>query len=221
MRRCILAGLAAVALLLGGVSERALAGSVPVFTISDTKGDPHINGQFTLGWSFHTNAQVVVDKLGVFDDSQDGLISSHMVGIFDKDGGLVPDAETSIAGGDRVPLINQFRYQALARPVTLAAGQDYTIGALYTVEDGTKDDFRVTNAKDFKIIPQLTFGKTLYAAGDILMAPDTEQNTSPGFFGPNFTVAPEPSSLTLLSLAALGLGGYTWRRRTQAVGAAS
>jgi PEP-CTERM motif len=217
MRRPLLACLAALALLANGMSEPALADSVPVFTISDTFGDPHADGSaFTLGWSFHTNAQLTVDMLGVFASDGGGLLFSHQVAIFQGNNVV---AMVTVDSGTTDTLINQFRYKPLATPVTLANNTDYTIGALYTQENGADDDYRVTNAHNFMPIGQITYGRPLYAAGDTLQPPDQFQNTAPGFFGPIFTVTgiPEPSSLTLICIAVLGMGSYAWRRRKPSV----
>jgi hypothetical protein len=89
----------------------------------------------------------------------------------------------------------------------------YTIGALYSVENGANDDFRVEAADPFATIPQLRYLKALYTQNPDLMIPATEGVDTKGYFGPNFTVIPEPSSLTLASTAALGLIGYLSRRR--------
>jgi hypothetical protein len=62
MRRSILACLAALRLLLAGMTEPARA-DIPAVTISDLFGDQQIDGDFTLGWSFHTNAAVTATML--------------------------------------------------------------------------------------------------------------------------------------------------------------
>ena len=165
---------------------------------------------------------LTIDHLGVFCGSGGVLAWSHPVAIWDSTGALVPGAETTVYGGDvdyggdEQMQIGQFCYHKLGSPVKLAPGT-YTIGALYSVENGATDDPLVYNAKNFASIPQVTIGKAMYAAGDTLMTPNTESNAGPGYFGPNFAVwvVPEPSSLTLAATAALGLTGYLWPRRKQ------
>jgi len=183
---------------------------VPAITMSNNTGFAHINGTFTIGWSFETTATLVVDRLGVFANNMGGLVSSHPVAIWNAQGVIV--AETIVAGGDRETLINQFRYHRLDTPVTLQAGT-YTIGALYSVENGDNDDFRVEAADNFATIPQLKYLQALYTSDSTLMRPATPGVATKGYFGPNFTVTPEPSSLTLAGTAALGLIGYLWLRR--------
>jgi hypothetical protein len=59
--------------------------------------------------------------------ARDGLAESHEVGLWDSLGNLL--AETTVVTGD--PLVNQWRYSDVT-PVTLAAGADYFVGALFT-----------------------------------------------------------------------------------------
>ncbi len=180
--------------------------------MSNTTGSAHLNGTFTVGWSFETTSTLVVDRLGVFANNGGGLVSSHPVAIWNSQGAIV--AETTVAAGDKEPLINQFRYHRLDTPVTLPAGM-YTIGAFYSVENGENDDFVVSDANNFATIPQLKYGKALYTSGDSLMQPGTAGVATKAYFGPNFTVIPEPSSLTLATTAALGSMVYLWLRQHQ------
>jgi hypothetical protein len=53
-----------------------------------------------------------------------------------------------------------------------------------------------------------------------LTDPTATVDRSPAYFGPNFTLAspvPEPSTITLFAVGALGLFGYAWRRRKRMV----
>src|SRR5262249_21182876 len=118
-----------------------------------------------------------------------GVASKHTMG------GSIPAVTISIVGN----------------PVTLPAGE-YTIGAYYGIADGNDDDYRVAVADDLATIPELKFGSSLFIAGNGLMHPTTGSGLE-GYFGPNFTVVPEPASLTMTTTAALGLMGYLWLRR--------
>jgi hypothetical protein len=219
MRRCVLPCLTVVAFVAVGAIDRAVADFSPIVTIGNTTGDQHTEGQFTIGWSFHTNAQLVVRQLGIFDDRQDGLKHSHEVGIFD---GGTELAKVTVASGTTDPLINQFRYHSLSTPLTLAADKDYTIGALYSTEKGEDDDFLVfPDATRFGIDGRIRFIHSLYTPGGTLMAPATDGPEGHGYFGPNFTVAPEPSSFTLFALATFGFSGGVLRRRKRSAHAGS
>ena len=121
----------------GAASERALASFVPAFTMSNTTGSAHIDGQFTLGYTFETTSPFAIDRLGVFAQNGFELMSSHPVAIWDSAGNIV--AQTTVDGNDGETLTNQFLYQTLDSPVTLPPGM-YTIGALYSVESGANDD---------------------------------------------------------------------------------
>lgn len=179
------------------------------FTIDNTTGQALANSPFTLGWVFTTNHSIKVTQLGLFDDSLNGLVDSYQIGIFDAAGNLL--GSTTIANGTTDPLINQFRYAPLASAITVAAGQQYEIGALVL----TGDDPPVFpgNAMNFSANPAINFVESSFALGGTLSAPLNSVTTQPGYFGPNFTfVTPEPGTLVLIGSGLLGLAG-TIRRK--------
>ena len=84
--------------------ERALA--EPAITITNV-GFSVTNPPFTLGWEFDVLDPISVTALGVFDDSQDGLVDRHPIGIWDSGGTLL--ASTTVSSGTADPLVDQFR----------------------------------------------------------------------------------------------------------------
>jgi hypothetical protein len=179
--------------------------------MTNSTGFAHIDGEFTVGWSFELASPVTVYALGVFANDFAPLIESHGIAIW-RNGTIVAEATVEGGGSPFNTLVEQFRYQPLDTPVTLAAG-DYAIGAFYAIMEGKDDDFVVFSAENFVTIPRLTYKKALYTQADGLAEPVTPGVETIAYFAPNFLVTPEPSSLMLGSTAALGLIGFQCVRR--------
>jgi len=199
-----LSAVAAVALLAA-----TSASATTLATISDTTGQQLGNGPFTLGWEFQANTAEIVTALGAFDDSQDGLNESHDVGLWDANGVLL--ASTTIASGTGAALINQFRYNSVA-PVTLVAGQDYFIGAVWL--DGA--DPMVFAATGLTTDPSITYLSSAYIAGGTLTDPTFLDGGLGGYFGPNLigSTVPEPLSLSLFGAGLAGAAAIRRRKKS-------
>ena len=199
-----IAGAAAARLtIMGGVAN---AGIDPQLFTDVTTGQTLNNPPFTLGWEFLTNNAITVNALGFFDDSQDGLAESHDVGLWDASGNLL--AQTTVASTDI--LVNQWRYSFVA-PVTLAAQQDYYVGALYT---SGADNVVFPGYSGVSTTANITYLNATYGEGGALADP-TNAFGANGFFGPNISTIPEPSTWAMLMLgfAGLGFAGFRGVRR--------
>jgi hypothetical protein len=164
-------------------------------TTAQTLGNP----PFTLGWEFSTNNAINVNALGFFDDSQDGLAESHAVGLWNSAGNLL--AEATVVSGD--PLVDQWRYSDVT-PVSLAAGEDYFVGALFT--SGADPVVFPGFGASVTTTAYINYLGATYASGGSLSSP-TLPDSSPGFFGPNIsaTLVREPSTWAMM---VLGFAGY-------------
>jgi len=80
----------------------------------------------TVGWSFRTRSDVLVDRLGVLDWGNDGLTVPHWVGIWDSSGRLL--TSSLVERGVTEPLVEGYRFATIA-PTLLHADQTWTIGA--------------------------------------------------------------------------------------------
>jgi len=141
-----------------------------------------------------------------------GFSNSHQVGIWDTSSNLL--ASATIPAGTSAALIgpDNFRFVALGAPVTLGTGS-YLIGAHYLVGDAD------SIAQD---TPVGAPGFITYAgprlSGTGFAAPTSVSAATGGAFGPNFefqptaAAVPEPLTLVIWSVGALGMAVRTWRQ---------
>ncbi len=209
MNRIVVVTAVAIAVFLGaGASSQA-----EIVAISSTGGgsDPEV-GSLTIGFEFTPQVQIQVTEVGVFDVGGNGFgvtgTDTHQVGIWRVSDSLqiVVDTVTSsdlLDGG--------YRFSALASPQTLQAGTAYVIGAFYT---STADRlFNSTLTADPLIsIPGVntTGSATRFSFGTSLSVPTTENNFQRTNVNFKAVAVPEPGSVALCAIAALGL---VWQHR--------
>jgi hypothetical protein len=87
----------------------------------------------TVGFKFTANSTFNINSLGFYDLQQDGLQTSHAVGIFNTSGTLL--TSTTIASGTAGVLDGKFRYADIPS-FTLNSGQTYVIAGQTTGPDG-------------------------------------------------------------------------------------
>lgn len=193
----------------------------PAYTISNTSSPSYlVNPPFTMGFAFDVLNPVTVYSLGIFDGDQDGLISSHEVGLFDPTGTLI--ASVTVPDGSGAALVNQFRYVDLSTPVTLLPGNNYTLGALFL--SGVDRVLFPGEPTGFATHSDIQFVESRFVYGSALAHPAFSVSSDPGYFGPNMllergaggggSMVPEPGAVALLvSLGGVSLLGLRRRAR--------
>ncbi len=171
----------------------------------------------TAGDIFTPTVNLIVSSLGFFDYQQDGLGESHEVGIFDNTGTLLTSAV--VAAGTASPLVGEFRYTNIM-PLTLYAGETYTMAALVTTQ---ADVLGYANVSGIQVNANISLGahpgRYIFTSGPNLEFPTQITGCCGEFYViPNFELAiapaavPEPNVLTLFGLGAIVLIAYRWRR---------
>ena len=203
-----------MACLVALVATAVTANAAPIFTVTNnTSGNVLGNPPFTLGFQFAVGSTPkLLASLGVFDSGRDGLATSHAIGIWNSAGTLL--ASGVVPAGTAGRLENQFRYIDIT-PITLLAGQTYTIGALY--DTGTEPLLFPGDATGFATDPSITFLQSRFAGGPTLTNPTGSVGTLPAYFGPNGIIAAVPEPLSVLVFGGLlAAGGLAVRRRVTA-----
>lgn len=166
----------------------------------------------TIGTLFTVGASgLSVTSLGIWDEGANGLTDSHAVGLWDSTGTLL--GSVTVPSGTGGTLSNSFRYAALGTPVTLTAGQSYTLGAYYA--NGSADRYR-TNSTTPTFSTDVSSPFARWILNSSLVRP-TNTALGEAYVGPNleYGVIPEPATWALF---AAGLSTIlVLRRRRLAV----
>lgn len=214
-RKLLVTGMA-ILLVLGASgmvrADTAAIGFSGVSSDLDNWGD---QGAIT-GFSFQPTSDISVTQLGIFDADMDGLLESHMVGIF--------DSNRNNLGYTTVPSMSNdgssyFLYASLSTPIALSSGETY-----YIFSDTGNEPY-TWNMADFEAASDITFlGDTSIwgwfdLGGDIPgtlgIFPDPNVADGNGIVGPNFMYAPIPipGAFWLLGSGLVGLVGLRKRIR--------
>ena len=208
------ASLLAAPLLLGSLvaasqaPAQALSISPALQAISPgtVGGDPSFSG--SLGYSFSLSQAYVVSALGFYDEQQDGLLSSHMVGIFDATSQALLISGT-VPSGSGSPLQAGFRW--LSVPQQVLSPGSYVIAATSSGVPAVFDPF-LYDGSDPVVIAGFSLGTASLAqagSGSVVAFPSTDEGLPYGFIGPNFASPPVPGPLPVLGVA----GALAWSRR--------
>jgi hypothetical protein len=179
-------------------------------------GDPGFSG--TVGYNFSLTVPYTVNYLGFYDDLNDGLLSSHMVGIFDATTQALLVSATLPSGTGSV-LQNGFRWESVAE-VVLAPGS-YVMGAT-TSGVPTSFDPMLYSGTDPVVSNGFVLGTSSLdesGSGTVVAFPTIDEGVPYGFFGPNMAGSvPEIDPNSIGSVLALVLGslGLLERRRLKA-----
>lgn len=157
----------------------------PGLDIQFTTGGQELNaGSFSLGWTFSVTSPVTVSALGFYDAGQNGLTTSHDVGIYDANCSLIASATVQPTDA----LTGYFRYHNLTSPVVLSPGQTYRIAAV------TGGEPYLYNPTAVVLDPAVVFDKFTAWRGALqqtttLQCPDFPSTTQfYGDFGPTFYI---------------------------------
>lgn len=226
----------AFALAFGTIAAISNAATIALDTTPEPPNYANQKWAGSLGIDFHVNfvagQMVVVSKLGIFDDFQNGFINPAAISIYQL-GGTNPLITTVLvptgAGGT---LMGGSRYFDVA-PVTLIAGNSYTIVADYNTnlpDGGTgavinpatpaDQNYNTSGAANGNVTAN-TNGSLIQFIGlgraDGHGHVPTFQDTGPalrynaGSFV--YDIVPEPSSIAMLAGLAVTGAGFAFRLR--------
>ena len=210
------ASLLAAPLLLGGLMAaspapaQALTINPALQAISPgtVGGDPSFSG--SLGYSFTLSKPYAVSALGFYDDQDDGLLSSHTVGLFDASSQALLLSGT-LPSGTGSQLQAGFRW--LSVPLQVLNPGSYILAATTSGDPAVFDPF-LFGGFDPLVSDGFSLGTASLSgagSGASVVVPSTDEGLPYGFIGPNLAggPAPVPGPLPVLGAA----GALAWSRR--------
>jgi hypothetical protein len=191
-------------------SLRAVADQVAVTSFPDTGYVSGLSGGITVGSKFQPLVDIQLTSLALWDQGANGFQAGHAIGVWDESLNLV--ASATMPAGSSTMLIGEFRYVPIA-PVSLTAGKSYAIAAFYSPSAFDPLTGAITTFTSNANIGWLGSVEALNS-GNALKYPETLWAEGQ-CFGPSFgfTVVPEPSSLTIMAIATLGLVAAARQRK--------
>ena len=216
------------AVLFASIAEEASADPILEFFTATTSGGSQLVSDLSLGLDFDVVAYgTTIYSLGVYDFGLDGLLSDHVVYIYDRTTGLSVASLTILAGTGT--LIDGYRYITLPTPIELAEGFMGSIVVDYL--SGNLD--RNANVHGFLAVdpgPDVHGGGALSNVGKGRYGgPGAYPATPDGFYGGgpanryhagSFQFDPNPEPGTLVLLGSVGLAAAVRRRRKKKLAAA-
>jgi len=165
-------------------------------------------GELTVGFWFTVAQDVNVTSLGYWDDAGNSFGTSHEIGLWDVNSGLL--ASQTVDNTDPLSSGN-FRFRAIT-PVALTVDTQYAIGGTTGGVDVIAYESLPGGAITFTGI---NFGTAALALGSDLSFPQFPSEVR-GWIGPNFefqtSAIPEPGTLAILGFGLAGLG-FAARRK--------
>lgn len=169
--------------ILALAAARARAGTVITSVSGFSIGS---NSQITYGYNFTVGAtSLQATALGVFNNGDVSFGDSHLAGLWDSGGTLL--GAVSVASGAPADYAGDFAYANLSSPVTLTAGNTYTVGAFFpTTADTTPVSATVTFDSN------ITLNSYDYQRGSSLSIPNTVNGNAIPAVNVQFSAVPEP-----------------------------
>ncbi|MEQ1636949.1 MAG: DUF4082 domain-containing protein [Methylococcales bacterium] len=195
----------------------ALSEASPAYDFTSAPMGPIAIGEtaYVVGFKFTANSNLNVSSLGFYDDAQNGLATSHEVGIFDASGNKL--TSVVIPGASGADLVNKFRYASIPS-LSLVSGASYTIAGATSALDGYNYGAYPagTDIVGLSVDPSISILGGVFAEGSTLTYPTKTFNS---YLYPtvNMNVAPVPvpAALPLLGIGLVGLGAL--RRKALSV----
>lgn len=219
---CLLTILCSLTFGLSALSPLTVCAQTPAYSFNTGTHDPYYDN-YVGGFEFTTTTRFNVTELGYYDYQQDGLATSHAVGIYNDGGTLL--ASLTVDAGTANTLLGKFRYKPLGNPLTLSANSTYTIAAVNNTSDASViyDASDPVNSTGLMVNADLnvpTLGALYTYNNPSVLSDPTSNYGYQVYAGPNFILGPdstpatpEPGTNALLFNIGLASSSLLIRRR--------